>query len=66
MKGVELHGQAQRAVYVEGLSSAAIGIDPRTAPKMLTFSLPPDIGGAGCRDGPGLDRLSAKQQHMAK
>jgi transposase len=45
MKGVELHGQVRRAVYVEGLSRREVarrfGIDPRTVAKMLTFSVPP-------------------------
>jgi hypothetical protein len=45
MKGVELYGQVRRAVYVEGLSrreaARRFGIDPRTVPKMLAFSVPP-------------------------
>src|SRR5260221_7038227 len=45
MKGVELYGQVQRAVYVEGMSrreaARRFGIDPRTVAKMLAFSVPP-------------------------
>ena len=55
MKGVELYGQVRRAAYVEGLSrreaARRFGIDLRTVAKMLAFSVPPGIGGAGRRHG---------------
>jgi hypothetical protein len=44
MKGVELHGQVQRAIYPEGLSrreaARRFGTDPRTVAKMLASSVP--------------------------
>ena len=45
MKQVDLYGRVRHAVLVDGVSSReaarVFGIDPRTASKMLAFSVPP-------------------------
>jgi hypothetical protein len=84
MKGVELYGQVRRAVYVEGLSrreaARRFGIDPRTVPKMLAFSVPPRYRRGRPPARPKLDPFvgiidriladdkeqPAKQQHTSK
>ena len=83
MKGAELYGQVRRALYVEGLSREAarrFGIDPRTAAKMLAFSVPPGYRRGKPPARPKLDAFSgvinrileedkrrpAKQQHTSK
>src|SRR5215472_13731352 len=53
MKGVELYARVRFAVQIEGVSqreaARRFGIDPRTVAKMLTFSVPPGIGGGARR-----------------
>ena len=55
MKLVELYGKVRYAVQIEGISrreaARRFGIDPRTVAKMLSFSVPPGIGGASRRSG---------------
>jgi hypothetical protein len=59
MIGVELYGQVQLAVYVEGLSrrlsrretARQFGMDPRPVAKMLAFSVPPGYRRLGLRRG---------------
>ena len=54
MKGVEPYARVRFAVQIAGVSrrEAALrfGIDPRTVAKMLAFSVPPGIGGAGASE----------------
>jgi transposase len=68
MKGVELYGQARRAVYVEGLSrreaARRFGIDPRTVAKMLAFSVPPGYRRGKPPARPKLDAFSGVIDRM--
>ena len=84
MKRVELYAKVRYAVRVEGLSERAaarrFGIDPRTASKMLPFSVPPGYRRTKPPVRPKLDGFIAiierilaedkgrprKQQHTAK
>ena len=84
MKGVELYGRVRHAVRIEGLSrrEAAVrfGIDPRTASKMMAFSVPPGYRRSRPPTRPKLDPFigiidrileedkgrPAKQRHTSK
>ena len=58
---VELYAKVRHAVMIEGLSrreaAKRFGIHRNTITKMLSFSVPPDIGGASGRRPGSLDLL---------
>lgn len=63
MKGMELYGRVCHAVQIEGLgrreAARRFGVDPRTVPKMLMFSVPPGYRRSRAPKRPKLDPFTA-------